>query len=413
MPFLTRILKGELRATIALSAVLLALVGWSLAANSDATVSFDFGDGQGVAPGYISVSSSMYPTSISGLEMGWLQPVIIKSHGGAVADLRLRDSNVGIDPATFKISGLTRSLYNAEIISGDFVGNTATKVTYAGQDYLIRSDPNQWNRVIISVVPIDGVVEIDFSRLGTAETLWAVNAIVLTATDTALSKPVFDVTIQPTSHTVYAGGQAVYRVNISSPNSYASNINIAITDLSPSMTAQITPSQGLAPFSADLRLVTTVATSATIYSFTVQVQGDDADKLTISKKISLTVTGSQNITSDPNSTGTQIDYLNLLPATMREMLSSQERIELLEKLQEQRLANVSQLQDLNDLNFSGAAPILEEMPEAEGSLGAALMYLTKAGIIGSVVDYAPPADEQEQPTGFWGKFFGSVSNPVR
>lgn len=421
MPFLTRILKGELRATIALSAVLLALVGWSLADNSDATVSFDFGDGQGVAPGYISVSGSMYPTPASGLEFGWLQPVIIKSYGSAVADLRLRDSNVGIDSATFKIFGLTRGVYNAEIVSGDFVSNSATKVTYTGQDYLIRSDPGEWNRIILSVVPVGGVVEIGFSRLGTAETLWAVNAINFTATDTILAKPDLDMVIQPTSHTVYTGGQAVYRVNISSPNSYASDVNLSIIDLIPSITAQITPSQGLAPFSADLRLTTTSATPSTIYSFTVQAQGSDINRLTINKKITLIVTSSENeALKDPNadnpdflkSTIDQLDNLNLLPVTMKEMLLSQERIDLLNKLQDKRLANLSQLRALNELNFSGVAPTLETYPPTQG-FGSALMYLTKAGIIGSVVDYAPPAETSEQPTGFWAKFFGSASNPVR
>lgn len=410
--FFARILKGELRVNIALIAVLLALMGWSLAANSDMTVQFDFGDNGGIAPDYISVSGSMYPTNASGLEYGWLNPVIIKSHGSAVADLRLRDSNVGIDPAKFKISGLTHTIYNAEIISGDLLTNLATKVTYAGQNSLIRSNPGEWNHIILSVSPIDGTVEIDFSRIGTAENLWGVNAIVLVATDTAMSDPVFDMVIQPTSHVVYAGGQAVYRINISSPNSYASDVNLSITGLVPSMTTQITPSQGLAPFTADLRLVTTTATPATIYNFTVQAQGEDIDKLTINKQITLTVTGTQNgVTGDLDS---QPDDIDLLSATIKEMKSSQARIELLKKLQETKLANLSQLQDLNDLVFSGITPILEKLPAAEGGLGSALLYLTQTGIISSVVDYAPPAgDDQEPLAGFWAKFFGSVSNPVR
>ncbi|MBU1083248.1 hypothetical protein KKE14_02315 [Patescibacteria group bacterium] len=408
--FFTKIIKSELRAAIALSIVLIALVGWSLADNSDATVKFDFGDNGGKAAGYISVGGSMYPTADLGLEHGWLDPVIIKSHGNAVADLRLRDANVGIDPAKFKVSGLTHTLYNAEIISGDFVDNMATKVSYAGQNYLIRSNPGEWNHVILSVTPVDGVVEIDFSRIGTAENLWAVNAIVLTATDTALSKPVFDMVIQPTAHVVYASGQAVYRIGISSPNSYASQVNLSIADLTPSITAQITPAQGLAPFTADLRLTTTPATPATIYNFTILAQGEDIDKSTVSKKITLTVTSSErDTTQNPN-----IDIPQSLESTMKEMRASQLRIELLKELQEMRLADASQLKDLDDLVFSGVIPMLGELPAPEGGVGSALLYMTRAGIINSVVDYAPPAgDDQTPPTGFWSKFFGSVSNPVR
>lgn len=420
MPFLTRILKWDLRATIAFSAVILVMVGWSLAANNENIVSLDFGDGQSIKSGSISVPGSMYPTSALGLEMGWLNPVIIKSDGGAVSDPLLKDSNVGIDASTFKISGLTRTIYNAEIISGNLSSTTATKVTYAGQNYLIRSNPGEWNRVNFSITPVDGTVEIGFSRLGTAETLWAVNGMVLTATDTALPKSVFDVTVQPVSHLVYTGGQAVYRIGISSASSYASDIYISLVDLAPTITAQITPSQGLAPFAADLRLITTAATPPTVYTFTVQVQGTDAEMFTVNKEISLTVTNSKtealpDLNADnPDFLNSAIDQLdNLLPVTMREMLSSQDRIDLLKRLQEQRLANLKQLRDLQDLSFSGVAPTMPELPDPEDNVGAALLYLTKAGIIGTVVDYAPPAEAGEQPTGFWGKFFGSVSNPVR
>ena len=421
--FFIRVLKGELRASIALGALLLVLVGWSLAANGDNAVKFDFGDNSGVAPGYISVSGSNYPTDASGLQFGWLDPVIIKSHGSAVADLRLRDSNVSIEPARFKIAGLTRTLYNAEIISGDLTDDLATRVTYAGQNYLIRSNPGEWNRLILSVAPVNGEIEIDFSRIGTAENLWGINVLTLTATDTALSKPVFEMSLQPSAHIVYPGGQAVYRVNISSPNSYASEVNLSITDLVPSITAQITPAGGLPPFAADIRLLTTTATPTTLYSFTMQAKGEDADALTINKQLTLTVTGSQSeAMQDPNSLSPefpqsiqdQLDYLNLIPATLAEMKSAQAKIDLFQKLQDRKLINRSQMQDLNELALTDVMPAFGEYPASEDGFGAALLYLTKAGMISSVVDYAPPAgDDQKPPIGFWAKFFGSVSNPAR
>lgn len=408
---LLKIFKGELRTVIALSVIAVALVSWSLAADSDGAINFDFGDGQGVAAGFISVvgNSSTYPQANGEIKFGWLDSVMIKSHGSAVADLRLRDANVGIEPARFKISELSANLYTVHITSGDKEVDLATKISSVGRNYLIRTQPNQWNSVIFSATPAAGVIELAFSRIGTTqEDLWGVNYLTLTPATDQLPPPIFDLSIQPVDHTVQAGGQAVYRVSVFSPNNYASQVSLALTGLAPTMTAQITPSDGLPPFTSDIRIITTQATPATIYKFDLQALGKDTDAYTVNKQISLTVTSLPS-ESAPN-------QLNLLPTTMAEMRSAQEMIDIfIKKIRDQRIVDWSQIRDLDELSQIDIMPGSLDIEAAKDNFGSVLQYLTKAGIISSVVDYAPPSgsDTAEPPTGFWRKLLGTFSNPVR
>ena len=423
---LFKVLKGELRTVIAVGLLFVLLIGLSIAADPDGPVyQFDFGDGGGIASGYMAVNGniSLYPQVSNGIQFGWLGSVIEKSSGAVVPDLRFRDSNAGVDSACFKISGLTNSLYSIELISGDLNGGFLTSVLVGGRNYTISTMPNDWKTITFNVA-VDDSEELEFlfeRPGGNGEDLWGVNALILTPVVAISEAATFDVEITPLKHIVKKGGTVVYKVSVVPLHGYASFVNLSVDGIVGDMTSQLTPVSGLPPFVSDLRITTNAFTPSTQYDFVVNALGDDVEAFSINQHIELVVTDSQYIpvqsdTELSESIKQQIDDVYSVPSTPSQAAEAQKLInEFIEQIQNKKLANHSELksiEDIRDINFV----VFKEPPSSATTFESSLLYLAQTGIIGSVVDAAPPAEDMvspPSPPNFFERLLGTFTNPVR
>lgn len=428
---LTTFLRNELRAVLALGVLLIALVSFSLAVGD--SYKFDFGDGapSGLEPGYLSVdgNASMYPVASANLQYGWLDPVIEFSNGAAVASRLNRDGNKHIDNARFKLSGIPNGNYTISIVSGSLDNGFATKVTVAGRSFSATTQPNEWKTLTLGAEVTDGSLEFLFQRAGAGASLWAVNSLTVVPSPIPVTKPTFDVTIQPTSHTVRVGGTAVYQVSINPLSGYASQVDLSIAGLVGGISAQFSPAAAIPPIVSDLTIITAKNTPLTQYDFVVTATGHDADVYTINKTISLLLTNSTSTplvvqpgtssATGPNqgSTGSpgagSLDDIYLQPRTVAEAKREQKLIDEFAKEEARKLASTREMTGLKDIStLNGFAPVSAAIPKT--SFEASLQYLTTTGIIGTAVDTAPPAvtAEPEARMGFWERVFKTMVNPT-
>lgn len=424
-PILFKVLKGELRTVIAVGLLFVVLIGLGLAADSNGPIyRFDFGDGHGIASGYIPVNGniSLYPQTSNGIQFGWLGSVIEKSSGAMVSDLRFRDSNAGVDSARFKISGLTSSLYSIELISGDLDDSFLTSVLVEGQSYTMSTTPGDWKTLTFNA-PVDdsGELEFLFERPGEGENLWGVNALTLTPVTASPDVATFDVEITPLEHIVKKGGTGVYKVSVVPLHGYASFVNLSLDGIVGSITGQFIPASGIPPFVSDLYITTNASTPSTHYDFVINAQGDDAEALSVNQNIKLVVTDLQYVPVQSDmelseSIRQQIEDIYSMPSTPEKAAEAQRLIdEFIKQIQDKKLANHTELKGIEDImgiNFV----IFKELPLPETTFEASLLYLAQAGIIGSVVDTAPPAEDMvspPSPPGFFERLLGTFTNPVR
>lgn len=422
--FITSLLKSEFRTIIALGVLLLVLVSFGLAADNQVIYKFDFGDGQGVAAGYLPINgnASPYPITDGVISYGWVGSVIEKSSGAAVEDLRLRDANTGIPQATFKISGLIDGPYNISIVSGDLDDGFSSLISVSGQSYIINSLAGSWETFAFNTVVSDSDLNLTFRHSGA--NLWGINALVISSIDVLPPSPTFDVVINPEEHTIRSGGTVVYEVSISPLNNYASTVILSVIGLMDGMTSQFVPAAGVPPFNSDLIITTSKSNVSTYYDLVVNAQGDDLDKYAINQSINLIIT---DFPSDSKIDDT--DPLDISkpspdkpsdsdsdPLTLETAMEIQKKIdEFVRKVQDEQLSTKSELEALDDISLINDLVIFTDFPIPQTSTEATLLYLTEAGIIQSVVDTAPPIGEYRppiKPPGLFEKLLRVFTEPV-
>lgn len=427
---LTFWLKNELKTVIALGVLLVVLVSFSLAVGT--SYKFDFGDGaaSGLEGGFLPVDggASMYPVAASGLQYGWLEEVLPFSNGAAVSSRLNRDGNKGVTPSRFRIIGLDNGNYTVSLVSGSLDNGFATKVTVAGKSFSAATQPNEWKTLTFGVEVADSGLELLFQRAGAS--LWAVNSLTIVPSAGPAEKPTFDVTVQPTAHTVRVGGSAVYRISINPLNGYASLANLSLSGLVGEMSAGFSPASEIPPMVSYLTITTAKTTPIIQYDFVITAKGDDADAYTINKSISLLLTnnsrtpttvgpedgvsispGQQGIGEDTGA-GT-LDSVYLEPRTREEALQEQKLIDEFAKEEKKKLASTKEMMEIRDIATINAFPVeLPAIPKT--AFEASLQYLTTAGIIGTAVDSAPPAAAAEPVArmGFWERLFKTMVNPT-
>ncbi|OGB74667.1 hypothetical protein A2810_01685 [candidate division Kazan bacterium RIFCSPHIGHO2_01_FULL_49_10] len=419
--------KSELRLAVGLGVLLVVLVGLGLAA--DSSVQFDFGDGLGLEDGYLPVNggASMYPVDASGLQYGWLSDTLVFSNGEAVGSKLNRDGNKGFDPARFRVTGLNNGNYRLILVSGSLDTAFSTKITISGRSFSTATLINQWNTLTFDATVADGSLELLFQRVGT--NLWAVDSLVIAPSAAPAVQPTFDMTVQPSLHTVRVGGMAIYRVSINPLSGYASPVNLSISGLVGNISAQFAPASAMLPLVADLTITTTAATPLTQYDFVVIATGQDAGAYMINKSISLIVTNSAAVpivvkpdsgtTSTPTGDGGQtgsdsspIDDTYLTPRTAEDVRAEQKSVDEYAAVEAKKLADPQEILELKDIStingfemFPGAV--------AKTPFEESLQYLTRTGIIDIAVDSAPPASIAEpEPLGFWARFFRTMVSPT-
>ncbi len=403
--FITSLLKNEFRTIIALGVLLVALVGFGLAAEDTVTYRFDFGDGQGIASGYLPINgnASPYPVTNGVISYGWVGGVIAKSSGAAVEDLRLRDSNIGIPQATFKISGLTDGPYSVSVVSGDLDDSLSSLVSISGQNYVINSLTGSWETFVFNTTVTDGNFNLTIKPSGA--NLWGINALVISSIAVLPPAPTFDLAINPAEHTIRSGGTVVYKVSVSPLNNYANSVDLSVMGLVDGMTSQFTPASGVPPFNSDLTVTTSKSNVSTHYDLVINAKGDDLDKHTINQSINLIIT---DFPPDPIDKTIPPDISKPNPDepvdisddwTLEDAIEAQRKIdEFVSKfLQEGQLSNKAEMESLDDIAFINDLITFTEYPFPQTSTEATLLYLTEAGIIQSVVDTAPPMGEYKPP----------------
>jgi hypothetical protein len=435
MPNLRRTLaiffKNELKATIALGVLLIVLVSFSLAVGN--SYKFDFGDGtpSGLEPGYLPVdgNATMYPVTSAGLQYGWLDPVIEFSNGAAVASKLNRDGNKHVADARFRITGLPNGNYTVSLVSGSLDNGFATKLTVAGKSFSATTQPNEWKTLTLGVEVVNGSLELFFQRAGAGASLWAVNSLTIVPSTAPAEKPTFDVTVQPTAHTVRVGGTAIYRISVNPLSGYASPVDLSIAGLVGEMSAQFSPASAIPPFVSDLTLLTSKNTPITQYDFIVTAKGHDIDAYTVNKSISLLLTNNTNAPTvvkpdtgivtglGQGASGTpgagSLDDAYLQPRTPAEAKQEQKLVDEFARQEEKKLASTKEILEIRDINtINGFA--LEPIVIPKTALEQSLQYLTAAGIIGTAVDSAPPAAvaAPEARIGFWERLFKTMVSPA-
>ncbi len=400
--------KGELRTFLALILLLAIFIGFGFAAG-DQSIIFDFGTGnsQELYPGALPVNggSSVYPKTLNNITYGWQTPYVAEhSSGSQVMDLLKTDSNQGVNDNTFKISGLTSPYYVATIISGALNSDLTTKIVVNGTNYLINSSAGEWRTATFTVVINGGAINFLFKRQG--KNLWGVNALTLTPSSTTPPIPTFGLMIEPLEHIVAVGGTALYRVSVAPENYYGSEVTLSMSGLPEGMSAQFTPVSGTPPFTASLEISTSPQSPTTRYSFMVTGRGSDPGSYTVNRDLGLLVTQlGEGIETQPTAP----------PISNQE---AQARVERYLKLETKKLPDGQEISSLEDIaQVTSGIPVMPELPQPTSFMDASLLQLTKAGIISTVVDSAPPVRmpeiEPPQKPGFWAQFFGAMFSPVR
>ncbi|MBN2585158.1 hypothetical protein JXA59_00720 [Patescibacteria group bacterium] len=422
-------IKSELRLAVSLGILLLILVGLSLAGGN--SCQFDFGDGSALESNYLAVDggASMYPISASGLEYGWVDEAMVFSSGAAVSNKLNRDGNNGVDPASFRITGLDNGNYRLSLVSGSLNSAFSTKVTVNAKSFSTITQVNQWNTLTFDVVVNAGQLDLLFQRAGTNP--WGVNSLVVAPSPTPVVSPTFDVTVQPILHTVRVGGTAIYRVSVNPLNGYASEVDLSLSGLVGNVTAKFAPASAIPPLVADLILTTSATTPLTQYDFVVTAKGRDASVYTVNKSISLVVTGSTAVPTVVNpdtsastdstkidgngQTGSgsgSLDNIYLAPRTSAEARNEQNLIDEYAAVEAKRLASTREILEIKDISTING---FEPLPDiaARTPFESTLQYMTAAGIIGTTVDSAPPAPVSDpKPIGFWERLFKTMVNPT-
>jgi len=415
--------KSELRTILAIGVLLLVLVGLGIAAKDNVSHKFDFGDGQGVASGYMAVNgnASAYPQNSNGLKFGWLDGVIEKSSGAAVADLRLRDSNTGIGKAEFKISGIANGSYAGSLVSGDLNDSFSTRLSVAGRSYIISSEVGEWETFTFNTIVKNNELILSFERSGA--NLWGANALTLTSITTPADNPIFDVGVKPEEHIIKRGGTVVYKISVIPLNGYANIVSLSLTGLTEGMIAQFVPVSAQPPFMADLVISTSDSIATTRYNLVVNAKGTDPDFHSVNNSIVLTVIDAQynpiNGSDDFSDSGmSQIDEIYNQPHTITTAKEIQRLMdEFANKVQDKQLATRLEIDAIEDIAQINALPVLMQFPVPQTNFEATLLYLTRTGMIESVVDTAPPVTENltnlPPSQDFFEKLFSVFSNPVR
>lgn len=424
--FIVKLLKGELRTAIALGVLLLVLVGLSLAAGT-AKYKFDFGEpGQGVPSGYTAVNGSVanWPQQSGAIQYGWVSgEILTQSAGATVSDLLKRDSNFGVGKAQFKLNGIDSGFYTVSITSGDQGSSFSTTVTAAGRSYQATTQPNHWETLTFGVSVTEG--ELDFAFASGAQA-WGINALTLTPTASPPPIPTFDMQVQPAEHTIRIGGTVIYKISLTPLYGYASSVNISVNGMVENMTAQLIPASIVPPGTVDLRIATSDLTIPTSYNFIVNATGTDPGAVSINQSISLVVTDSPYLPvsqpedlSEPaefsDSQQQLIDDIHSRPPNRAETQLAQAKIdEFVQEVQEKKLATPTEIGSVDDIATINAFPVIEELPIPDTTLEAALLRLTKADIIKTVVDTAPPASAallvSAKSVGFWEGFLSKLFN---
>jgi len=418
--FFTSLLKGELRTFIALGVLLLVLASLSFATGENVTYKFDFGDGQGIASGYLPVDGNVspYPVVSGEINYGWSGGVIAKSHGAAVSDLRLRDSNTSVTPATFKVTGLPDGAYGINLVTGDLTDSFSTLISIAGQSYVVSAEVGNWETFVMNTTVTDGELSLILSRSGAD--LWGINALTISSIEVLPEKPTFDLIVNPNEHTINAGGTAVYKVAVTPLNNYANNAQLSITGLLEGMTAQFIPASGQPPFNSDLKITTSDSNVSTHYDFVITAKGDDPDVQTINRTIKLIITDTLVYPDQPDGPVIIPDkpvVTEPVEPTLSEAAEIQRMMDqFASKVQDEKLANRSEIQAIEDISYINDVWLFTEYPVPETTTEATLLYLTEAGMIQSVVDTAPPTGlytSPEEAPGFFKRLFGIFVNPAQ
>src|SRR3989344_2014859 len=418
--WLLQSLRWDLRAALAVGLGLIILVGWSLAA-TDALYAFDFGTASfaDLNSGDIRVSggTSIYPQTSGTLTFGWVSPEVTEfSSGTSVADKRNRDRNGGQPPNTFKIAGLPTGTYKFTAIVGDSTETISTRMV-VGDRATSLTKTASWGTMALTSEVVSGTVEINFSSADVSHS-WGINALLISPATGLIPQPGFSLTIVPASQQLTAGGIATFNVGITPLNNYTNQVTFSVTDLVAGVSAEfVPPTLTSVPGNSELQLSTLAGVPPTTYTVLVRAVGSDSQAVTKTASVQLVVVTSGQLPTDGQA----------IPPTSEEPIVS---VRTDEQVQDEFAlvdAYVKQVEDqqlVKPKDFSCLHTISDTMssfplgtfllPPPKTGLEASLQFLTRSGIIDSVLSTAPRSDQREpEPIGFWARFWSSISSPVQ
>lgn len=396
-PIFLDLIRGELKALLALTLLLLAVVGFVLAAEGNVVAKLDFGTAafSDKAAGYILIpgGAGNYPKKEGDLLFSWSNPsVLIEVSRPQVASKTLRDYNGSSAPATFKIAGLAEGQsYRLVIHSGDGLGPIGTRLMVGEKILNLESAPGQFETAEVIASAPNGFIDIALAPLGS--NIWALNALEIYKTQEEPAPATFEFFIEPAGHVLPGGGRAIYQIKVDSPSGYAYPVVFSISGLTSGFSASFVPPRALFfPFTGELRITASKNVVSLPYQFVVTARGEGPDKLVRQQVIILEIragTSEETVGETPLVTLPPVQYT---PPSRADFFKSAELLAFVERKRDEVIAKEKEIEDLGNLRLDLASfPINPNLPETPGVLGQVLDGLTKGGIINLVVDTAPPA----------------------
>lgn len=431
---LLEFIKWDLRSIIAAILGIAVLIGISLAATTGQLLhTFDFGTASSadVATGAVQVTGggSIYPRNAGTLRFGWVTTGVQEfSRGAEVADKLLRDFNTSsTGDSQFRISGLAAGNYEFRFHVGDMTNKISTLISVQGRQATITRT-GAWGTadLPVTVTGTSQLINVDFTS-ASSDAIWAINALQIFQSDSAPAQPTFNVSINPTNHTVSAGGIASYTVGVTPMNNYGSPVDLSISGLVSGIQAELVPPTiSSLPGSAELRIMTAESTPPTAYEFVLRAKGRDSQAVTKTVVVQLQVRAGQQeptpsdpgpvdpVTGEP--TGTPITPSTQVPGDVQTVEELEREFSLIDEYvlaEAQKIVSRNNMDELTTISQNATAfPILEALPEPRTAVERSLQFLTRTGIIESTYDNAPRGQEDTGKRSLWQKFMGTFVIPA-
>jgi len=386
---------------LALVLLLFIVVGFVLAETGNTVAKLDFGTvaGSDVAPGYISIpgGAGEYPIKADDLLVSWSNPRVLIAVSRANEESKIwRDYNGSSKPVTLKIAGLDPAKnYRFVFCNGDSQGRIGTRLEVGGKVFNLETASGQFKKIETIISAPNGFVDIGLRPLGS--NIWALNALEIYETAAKPALADFDFSIEPPKHILRGAGTAIYQLKINSSSGYASPIDFSIAGLTKGFVANFIPSSARQfPFRGQLKITANSSVSPLPYQFLVTAAGRGSRKLVHQQVIVLEIQAA-SIPSASQKVGKEASTVTLPPVQYRppskgDFQKSAELLAFVEEMQRKVVVDRREIKTLGKLRMDlSPFPINTQLPHsAPGMVGAALDNLTQGGIIGSVVDTAPP-----------------------
>lgn len=415
-------LRWDLRTVLAAVLVLAIFIGWSLAQTPLYTFDFGTAASNEVAGGAIHVRGSLtlYPTSSPALTYGWQTAGVQEFSNPNIPDLLNRDYNGSSSPFSFRINGLDAGLYDVKFVVGDPTSTLATRIGLTSQSVDVVAD-HSIRSVILTHEVMGSEMVVSFASADGASN-WGINAITITSTTGTAPQPSFQMSLNPSSQTVAAGGVATYTVGLTPVENYSANVDLSIAGLVAGISAEFVPARITASGSSELRLRTVATTSPNTYEFLISAKGTDAASVVQNGIVRLTVqssgvvppvTGGDVVV--PSNGGVVVEPPVITRSESETEADFQKIDEFVAEYQEKVIAERKDIKFIEGISAElYGVPILPELPKAKTPLESFLQNLVQAGLIQSTIDTAPPAPTEPNynQDSFWQRFKKTLFAPA-